>query len=78
MNATSLMMMILKRVGIRQGENKGREYKENYAGKPKDDRKPQDKYYRRSRNGKREEQNQGKQEPQEEETEKEDPEPRDE
>ena len=61
-----------------RGENKGREYKENYAGKPKDDRKPQDKYYRRSRNGKRGEQNKGKQEPRKEETEKDDPEPGDE
>ena len=36
---TENMMMILKRVGIRRGENRGREYKENNAGKPKDDRK---------------------------------------
>ena len=40
----------------------GREYKESDAGKPKDDRNPQEKYYRRSRNGKRGEQNKGKQE----------------
>ena len=56
------MMMILKRVRIQQGENRGREYKESDAGKLKDDRKPQEKYYRRSRNGKRGEQNKGKQE----------------